>query len=92
MITANIRSMWRLMNDFKTRYSPIMLALIAIIGTIVLLGTAAEIGVYGLPLIVIAAFGLIFFAVIGFLNPLVVGLSLILGGVVYFRFSGGGDD
>jgi hypothetical protein len=91
MITANIRSMWRLMNDFKTRYSPIMLALIAIIGTIVLLGTAAEIGVYGLPLIVIAAFGLIFFAVIGFLNPLVVGLSLILGGVVYFRFSGGGD-
>ncbi len=90
-LRANARSMWQLRNQFLDRFSPIMLSLIAIIGTIMLLGTAAEIGVYGLPLIVIAAFGLILFAVLGFLNPLIVGLSLILGGAVYFRFSGGGD-
>ena len=79
------------MKPVKSEYSPILLALIAIIGTIMLLGTAAEIGIYGLPLIIIAAFGLMFFAMVGFINPLIVGLSLILGGIVYFRFSGGGD-
>jgi len=90
-LAAHARSLWASMNAVKEDYSPIMLALIAIVGTIMLLGTAAEIGIYGLPLIVIAAFGLIFFALVGFINPLIVGLSLILGGIVYFRFSGGAD-
>jgi len=90
-LVANARSLWASMNTIKGDYSPIMLALISIVGTIMLLGTAAEIGIYGLPLIVIAAFGLIFFAIVGFLSPFIVGLSLILGGIVYFRFSGGAD-
>ena len=90
-LAAHARSLWESMKTVRSEYSPIILALIAVIGTIMLLGTAAEIGVYGLPLIVIAAFGLIFFAMVGFINPLIVGLSLILGGIVYFRFSGGAD-
>jgi len=84
-------SLWGSMKTVKSEHSNIMLALISIVGTIALLGTAAEIGIYGLPLIVVAAFGLIFSAIIGFLNPLIVGLSLILGGVVYFKFSGGAE-
>jgi len=90
-LKAHASSLWESMKEIKDDYSPIMLALISIVGTIMLLGTAAEIGIYGLPLIVIAAFGLIFFAIVGFINPFIVGLSLILGGIVYFRFSGGAD-
>ena len=90
-LKAMASSLWESMKTVKSEHSNIMLALISIVGTIALLGTAAEIGIYGLPLIVVAAFGLIFFAIIGFLNPLIVGLSLILGGVVYFKFSGGAE-
>lgn len=85
------RSLWKFLKQEKSTRSMIMQSVIAVFATIALIGTAAELGIVGLPLIVITAFGIGFFTIMGYI-PYVVGfITIILGGLVYAKFGGGAD-
>lgn len=61
----------------------------AVMGTTALVGTAAEIGIFGLPLILVTILGLGYFAIVGWLSKVIVGLCIIIGLAVFAVFSRG---
>ena len=86
-IASSTRSAIKLTQELGTQMSGIGKSVIAVFGTTALIGTAAELGLWGIALIIPTVVGLIFFTIVGFLHPLISLMSIILGVTAYILLS-----
>jgi len=87
-IQTALRSSVQLFQDIKANTSPLVRTVLVGLGTVVLIGIATAAGVAGPPIIAIAVFANIFFAlpVIGFINP-IFGLLVSITGLIMYALS-----